>query len=610
MRFIHIPAIRLVMVLVCFALLTACNKSLKTKDPGRSGEGSGGTALPTLPSDTETPNSNETQTNQNNTVEKTVDLVLQLTPEANPYSFGEVSQQMWKEQVFTLKNPTDLSAKDFTLVLDSAGSTVQPFSLESACSTELKAGSQCEVKVRFAPQALGEAKSKVLVTYNIDATHSKVLSFSLEGNGTPEPGTVIGDTFNTPSSFKCFEFQKILPAGNDKYWVGSTNSSGCGTTALSGTTMFGVTRFNSDMQADTTLSSNGTKSVNFNSRSYRLKDMLLQSDGKILLAGEATYPDNRDAVVTRLSDSGQVDTGFGDQGLFKGNYSGHDSVASIALDASNKILLAINSSGLADFRITRLSANGSLDTSFGSSGNVLVAFDTNKTDIVNDLLVKDDKIYAVGSHQPTSDVKSQVGAIARLSADGTLDTTFSNDGRKTYDLDGEFNSNSQQSISSIIEYNGKLILVGSIFIEASVAPLERQRIFVARIHPDGELDTSFNNTGFQVISADTPFEDAPCNIKPLSKPIVDRKGSIVVGGTLTASSTSYTCKGFPLVRIFNDGKIDLYFTDLYNTSKVSFAFGILQSVTGPFLVVGSQQSTSYTGISGTYIGGFYGRIAD
>ena len=71
--------------------------------------------------------------------------------------------------------------------------------------------------------------------------------------------------------------------------------------------------------------------------------------------------------------------------------------------------------------VTRLNANGSVDTSFASAGEAFVNFGGN--DVANAMALQPDgKIVLVGS---TDAVGSGDFAVARLNADGTPDTSFS-----------------------------------------------------------------------------------------------------------------------------------------------------------------------------------------
>ena len=74
-----------------------------------------------------------------------------------------------------------------------------------------------------------------------------------------------------------------------------------------------------------------------------------------------------------------------------------------------------------DFYVARFTADGELDASFSFDGRTTIDFGGN-TDICNGLAIQTDgKIVVAGSTQPDGDPNVDF-AVARLNADGTLDT--------------------------------------------------------------------------------------------------------------------------------------------------------------------------------------------
>ena len=198
---------------------------------------------------------------------------------------------------------------------------------------------------------------------------------------------------------------------------------------------------------------------------------VLQPDGKILVGGAfTTYNGAARKCLVRLNQDGSLDTTF-NQGT--GPNGGVDtSVREIALQSDGKILVAGNFTtydGAPRYQLARLNADGSLDASFNPTPGV------NGT--VNDIVVEPgDKIILVGSFNTYAGV-SRLG-IARLNADGSLDTTF-NPGTGT----GPENSPTAVSLQA----DGKIIISG-MFVSYNGTP----RSGIARLNSDGSLDTSFN----------------------------------------------------------------------------------------------------------------------
>ena len=104
-----------------------------------------------------------------------------------------------------------------------------------------------------------------------------------------------------------------------------------------------------------------------------------------------------------------------------------------ALQPDGKIVMAgavgIPGSGTAaDFALARYNPDGALDTAFDGDGKVITDF-ASQTDYAVAIAVQPDrKILAAGWSRPPSEVPFDV-AVARYNPDGSLDTSFSADGR-------------------------------------------------------------------------------------------------------------------------------------------------------------------------------------
>jgi uncharacterized delta-60 repeat protein len=134
----------------------------------------------------------------------------------------------------------------------------------------------------------------------------------------------------------------------------------------------------------------------------------VQADGKIVVAGFAQRgTTDFDFLVARYNRDGTLDTTFNSPNGFRfvafdlgGTFD--DRAQSIALQPDGKILVAgsaATASGT-DFAIARITDNGMLDTSFDGDGRATVAFNLGgaNNDTANDLVVQGDgKIVVVGS---------------------------------------------------------------------------------------------------------------------------------------------------------------------------------------------------------------------
>jgi uncharacterized delta-60 repeat protein len=191
--------------------------------------------------------------------------------------------------------------------------------------------------------------------------------------------------------------------------------------------------------------------------------LALQSDGKVLLGGFFTSVGGTARNnIARLNADGSLDTSF-DPG------TGADSwVLALALQSDGKVLLGgtfTTVNGTARNSIARLNANGSLDTSFNPSAN----------STVRALALQSDGKVLLGGAFTTINGTART-RIARLNVDGTLDTSF-NPG-----------SGANSSVNALALQSDGKVLLGGIF--TSVGGTARTRI--ARLNANGSLDTSFD----------------------------------------------------------------------------------------------------------------------
>lgn len=145
------------------------------------------------------------------------------------------------------------------------------------------------------------------------------------------------------------------------------------TVAADNSSNVAVARLNSDGTADVSFGAgtadgtpDGSVSLSFGAGDDKLKGLLLQADGKILIAGSNTAADgSSNAVVARLNSNGALDSSFGEDSsdgtpdgvvsISLGN--GDDSAEALALQADGKILIAgdhVASDGSSNIFVARL----------------------------------------------------------------------------------------------------------------------------------------------------------------------------------------------------------------------------------------------------------------
>lgn len=184
-------------------------------------------------------------------------------------------------------------------------------------------------------------------------------------------------------------------------------------------------------------------------------------------------------ALARYDTNGSLDTAFGTGGQVIAPGLG-DTTNAVAIQSDNKIVVA-GSSGFA-FALARYNANGSLDTTFDADGKVTTDIGTG-IDIANAVAIQaDGKIVAAGQSPHGAGVAF---ALVRYNANGSLDTDFGTGGKVTTDFDKSLNI--AQAIA--IQSDRKIVAAG--WTNDSVVNV----FALARYNTDGSLDTTFDADG-------------------------------------------------------------------------------------------------------------------
>lgn len=275
---------------------------------------------------------------------------------------------------------------------------------------------------------------------------------------------------------------------------------------------------------------------------------VIQPDGKILVAGYAGAPATYQVAVVRYNTDGSLDSTFGNNGKVTIPVGTAKSFATdIALQEDGKIVLGArtydNVSG--DIALVRLTPDGVLDNTFGTNG--IVVANSGNSDVSSSLLIAEDgKIYLGGDSNETF-------SVTRFDADGTLDTTFGSNGWAII----PFVNNKSYLQKMVFQEDGKIVLAGF-----SINNEGRYQMTVARIHPDGSLDSEFATNGQLVynIGIDQDL---------LTAVGIQSDGKIVVGGHTYIHNRPRLQYDFAIMRLNTDGSFDTsYGTNGVTTVKL------------------------------------------
>ena len=194
---------------------------------------------------------------------------------------------------------------------------------------------------------------------------------------------------------------------------------------------FALARFNTNGSLDTTFGTGGIAVAAFSNDDW-IFDLALQPDGRIIAVGHTGSPNQfRNLAVVRYNANGSVDSSFATGGIFEMDFFGHGDIASsVALQPDGRILVGGSAShtldGDYDSVLVRLNTNGSLDTTFGWFGIVIIDFFGTNNGTGDIALLPDGRILAGGN---ADNGLYESITLIRYNPNGSLDTTFGSAGK-------------------------------------------------------------------------------------------------------------------------------------------------------------------------------------
>ena len=225
----------------------------------------------------------------------------------------------------------------------------------------------------------------------------------------------------------------------------------------------------------------------------RGEDVVLRPDGKIVVAGPTNRAGNTDfAVAQVLNPQGTFDPSFGGGGFgnldFAAGGGSSDSAQGVTLQPDGKVILAgyTNANATQDIGVARTTAGGMLDFGYGASGISFTNFGADEYghDVA---LQPDGKIIVAGSHYPAGPPNGAFAATRLLNPQGTADPSF---GETNGELTVDFGAD-DEALGMALQPDGKIILAG--YTQLLTAPVSE--FAVARLDQNGKPDGSFGEDG-------------------------------------------------------------------------------------------------------------------
>src|SRR5262245_40207706 len=257
--------------------------------------------------------------------------------------------------------------------------------------------------------------------------------------------------------------------------------------------VIGIARFSSAGTIDTAFGNAGQVITFFKSAAPSPQGVALQTDGRIVVSGRirgnaknATY----DTLLVRYLPNGSLDSTFGDGGSVIIDLSGtkiDDGANDVAVQSDGKIIVAADYGG--QLVVARFFSDGSLDTSFGTEGKV--------TPPIGKLLGSARSIAALPNGRILVAARGTAGttpmtAVVKLQSTGALDSSFGSGGI----VQRSFSSEAIGSSSAPIEsFSGMIVQSTDDRIVLYGDNGGEPKVWVARLNADGTYDTSFGTKG-------------------------------------------------------------------------------------------------------------------
>lgn len=201
-----------------------------------------------------------------------------------------------------------------------------------------------------------------------------------------------------------------------------------------------LVRLNADGAVDTTFGTDGKFTLDLEEVDGNARTALVLDDGSIIGSGYASTPSlgKKQPVLYKVDSTGKLDPAFGVDGVF------HDIVLPELTEVyalaprGDKFVSAgygrASSSESIDMVSLRFHANGTIDPTWGNNGAVQIDWDGYGDKARKVATLADGRFVIVGAGGV--DAKTTGAMVAVLAADGALDTSFAETGKKLWDLGG------------------------------------------------------------------------------------------------------------------------------------------------------------------------------
>lgn len=344
-----------------------------------------------------------------------------------------------------------------------------------------------------------------------------------------------------------------------------------------------LARYNSDGTLDNTFGTNGKVITDFGNNFESFNSVTLQGNGKIVVVGDANY----NIIMARYTINGVLDNTFGNGGKVITDFGNGDSEEgyAVAIQSDGKILVGgetntISTDAWFDMAVVRYDSAGNIDNTFGTNGIATTDFGNAANEYCRSIALQNDgKIVIAGFRIGTSPNYTDF-AVARFNSTGTLDSSFATNGQLTED----FGTSGDKAQSVVIQPDDKIIVAGYNDNGSNA------HFAMARYNSNGTLDNTFGTNGKVITQISTYTDNA-------NSAALQSDGKIVLSGYGWVSGAY----GFILARYNTNGSLDNTFgtggivTTTFGTNG-DYAYSLVIQNDGKVVLAG-KSATGFTSSS-------------
>lgn len=290
-----------------------------------------------------------------------------------------------------------------------------------------------------------------------------------------------------------------------------------------GLTDIALTKFTAKGIIDSSFSKNGTVTTSKQGYSFNVKGMTLQKDGKIVIGGFVGYQEQSRFLIIRYNADGTLDTTFNSTGFFVSpGIDGLLTFEDIAVQSDGKIVALGNTFSGESLVLFRLTKDGKPDLSFAQKGYVSMTIAKGFTKGKAIALQADGKIVVTGETFTGYHLRDII--LVRFGSDGFRDMTFGNNGVALISYSGhEFNAGNDVKI----QQDGKILIAGE---TSPLYSAEFEDFLVVRCKDNGAIDETFGINGYSITDFGTDYDKATgLAIQPDGKIVVNGNSSYFTG---------------------------------------------------------------------------------